>query len=810
MIRNFFKIAWRNLLKHKTFSLINIFGLAIGLACFLLISLYVIDELSYDRYHEKADRIYRVHSNIIFGGSEMKIGVCSDPMGATLARDYPEVEQFTRIYNSNGSRQIKKGAEYITESEVAHADSTFFDVFSFNGVYGQLQQALNEPNTVVVSESIAEKYFGRKDVVGETIETNESRNNLYKITAVIKDMPRNSHFRFGLIFSMDNVDYDYGNFLSHNFYTYLLLKPGADPGAFKQHFKEVIQKYVLPQAGNLMQIKSMDEFEKAGNKLEYTLMPLTDIHLKSDRFPELSPAGNLRYVYIFGAVALFILLLACVNFINLSTANSGGRAREIGIRKVLGSEKSALVGQFLSESILTSVISTIFALLLVWAFLGLFNDVAAKELSMFDLLKPVPLFFIALLSIVTGLVAGSYPAFYIAAFQPIAALKGRLKLSSGKSYFRNALVVFQFSTAIILIIGTVVVYKQLSFIRNKNLGFKKEQVLLVDDTYVLGNNYDAFKKSINSMKGVVASSSAGFLPVASSARNDNTYSTEAAMRSDNSFNMQSWRVDYEYFSVLGMEMVQGRAFSREFGTDSTAIIINETCAEMLGGGNVLGRKLFTSSDARGIDQFYTVIGVVKNFNFESVRQQVGPLCLRLGNANWTTAIKVQVDDIPGLIAGIEKTFKSMASGKPFSFRFLDDAFDEMYRTEQRIGKLALTFSVLAIFIACLGLFGLATYMAQQRVKEIGIRKTLGANVFNIVQMLSADFVKLVAFSAIISFPLAWMAMNSWLQDFAYRTTLNWWVFALAGIIGLFIAIATISFQAIKAALANPVKSLRTE
>jgi putative ABC transport system permease protein len=810
MVSSFLKIAWRNIVKHKTFSLINIFVLAIGLACFLLITLYVADELSFDRYHDKADRIYRVNSNIIFGGAEMKIGVCSDPMGATLKKDYPEVEQFTRIYNSDGSKQIKKGNEYITEDAVAYADSTFFEVFTFKAISGELQQALNEPNTVVISESSALKYFGRTNVVGETIETEAGSGKLFKVTAVIKDMPNNGHFRFDFIFSMDNVNYDFGNYISHNFYTYIFLKPGTLPGEFEKHFKEVIERYVFPQASHIMQLKSMDEFEKAGNKLEYSLMPITDIHLKSDRFPELAPVGNIRYIYTFGAVALFILLLACVNFINLSTANSGSRAREIGIRKVLGSEKSVLVGQFLSESVLTSFIATIFALLLVWACLDLFNDVSAKELSMLDLLKPTPLILISLLSIVTGLVAGSYPAFYIAAFQPIAALKGRLKLSSHKSYFRNALVVFQFSTAIMLIIGTVVVYKQLSFIRNKNLGYHKEQILLIDDTYVLGNNYEAFKKSINALNGVKTTASAGYLPVSGSSRSDNTFSTDATMTTENSFNMQNWSLDYDYIPLLGIEFIQGRNFSREFGTDSLGLVINETCAKMLGGGNVIGKKIYTSSDGKTMDRVYTIIGVVKNFNFESLRQEVGPLSMRLGNANWTTAVKLSSGDIPGLIAGIEKLFKSMASGKPFSYRFLDDAFEDMYRTEQRIGKLALTFSVLAIFIACLGLFGLATYMAQQRVKEIGVRKVLGASVFNIVQMLSSDFIKLVALSAVISFPLSWWAMHSWLQDFAFRTTLNWWVFALAGLTGLIIALATISFQAIRAAIANPVKSLRNE
>lgn len=810
MLTNFFRIAWRNTLKRKTFSLINIFGLAMGLACFLLITMYVTDELSFDRYHEKADRIYRVNSNIIFGGTELKIGVCSDPMGATLKKDYPEVEQFTRIYNSDGSKQVKKGNEYITEDAAAYADSTFFEVFTFKAIAGELKQALNEPNTVVISESAALKYFGRSNVVGETIESEAGNGKLFKITAVIEDMPKNGHFRFDFIFSMDNLNYDFGNYLSHNFYTYILLKPGTLPGEFEKHFKEVIERYVFPQASHIMQLKSMDEFEKAGNKLEYSLMPIRDIHLKSDRFPELSPVGNIRYVYIFGAVALFILLLACVNFINLSTANSGSRAREIGIRKVLGSEKSALVGQFLSESVLTSFIATFFAILLVWASLDLFNEVAAKELAMLNLLKPVPLLLIFLLALVTGLVAGSYPAFYIAAFQPIAALKGRLKLSSHKSYFRNVLVVFQFSTAILLIIGTVVVYKQLSFIRNKNLGYQKEQVLLINDTYVLGNNYEAFKKSINALNGVKSSASAGYLPVSGSSRSDNTFSTEATMTTDNSFNMQNWNMDYDYIPLLGIELLQGRNFSREFGTDSLGLIINETCAKMLGGGNLIGKKIYTSSNGREMDMVYTIIGVVKNFNFESLRQEIGPLSMRLGNANSTTAVKISSADIPGLIAGIEKLFKSMASGKPFSYRFLDDAFEDMYRSEQRIGKLALIFSVLAIFIACLGLFGLATYMAQQRVKEIGVRKVLGASVFNIVHLLSSDFVKLVLLSAVISFPVAWWAMNRWLQDFAYRTPLNWWVFALAGIIGLFIALATISFQAVKSAMANPVNSLRTE
>ncbi len=810
MVKNFFKVAWRNLSKNKTFSFINIFGLAIGLACFILIGLFVLDDLSYDRFHKNADRIYRINGDILFGGTALKLAVSSDPMGPALKKDYPEVEQFTRVYNSNGSKQIRKGDLFFKESAVAHADSTFFEIFTFPALHGNPLTALNEPNTVVLSESMAKKYFGRTDVVGESIETDEGENNVYKVTAVISDMPRNSHMNFGFLFSMDNVEYGFGNFLSHNFHTYLLLKPGADPAKFNSIFADFIERYVVPQARNFMNIETIEDFEKAGNKLSYSLMPLRDIYLKSDRFPELGSTGNIRYVYIFSAVAIFILLLACINFVNLSTANSGSRAREIGIRKVLGSEKAALVGQFLAESLLTAFWSCILAFFIVWASLGLFNEVTAKALSVSLLLKPVPMLVLILLAIVTGLIAGLYPAFYVAAFKPIAALKGKLKLSSHKSYLRNGLVVFQFATAIILMVGTVVVYKQLKFIQDRNIGYEKEQVLVIDDTYALGSGFEAFKNALEKMKGVESVATGGYLPVSSSARSDNTFSRDATMSTENSFNMQNWRVDYNYIPTLGMEMAQGRNFSRAFGADSTGIIINEACAQMIGGGNVIGKKLYYANTDGADPKEYTVVGVVKNFNYESLRENVRPLSMVLGNANWATILRVKTDNLSSLIALIESTFKGMASGKPFIYRFLDDSFNEMYRNEERMGKIALAFAVLAICIACLGLFGLATFMAQQRVKEIGVRKVLGASVIHITGMLSADFVKLVLVAAVIAFPVAWYAMNSWLQDFAFRTNMNWWIFALAGSMGLLIALGTVSYQAIKAALTNPVKSLRTE
>ena len=477
MIRNYLKIAWRNLLKNKTFSIINIAGLAIGLSCFLLITLYVLDEISFDRYYEKADRIYRIHSQIRMGGSDLKLAVASDPMGATLKSDYPEVEEYARIYASSGSKLIKKGNEFINETRVAHADSTFFNVFTLPVIHGNVKTALNEPNTVVISRSTALKYFGTVNAVGKTIETDDNNKTLYKITAVIKDIPANSHFHFDFIFSMDNVDYDFGDYLSHNFQTYLVLKSGTDQKTFEKHFPQYIVKYILPQAREMMEIKSLEDFEKNGNKLEYTLMPLTKIHLYSDATAEIGVNGNIQYVYIFSAVALFVLLIACINFMNLSTARSASRAKEVGIRKVLGTEKRALVQQFLTESTLMAILSLIFSVLIAWITIPFFNEISNKTLTIQSLLSYRILPILLALPIVVGLVAGSYPAFFLSSFKPIQVLKGKINTGFKRNNLRSSLVVFQFAISIFLIIGTVVVFKQLNYIQTTKLGFNKDQVL---------------------------------------------------------------------------------------------------------------------------------------------------------------------------------------------------------------------------------------------------------------------------------------------------------------------------------------------
>ncbi|GAA0730138.1 ABC transporter permease [Aquimarina litoralis] len=807
MIRNYLKIAWRNLIKNKGITFINTVGLSLGICCFILIALFVTDEVSYDRFHEKADQIYRINSDILFGGTEMHMAVSSDPMGATLKKDYPEVEEYTRIYASEGSKLIRKGTELIDEYAIAYVDSTFFNVFTFPALKGNPKTALKAPNTVVLSKKAAIKYFNGVDTaIGEALEVN---NTLYKVTAIIEDMPKNSHFHLDVLLSMANVDYNFGDYLSHNFHTYIVLKEGADYKKFNNNFREVIAKYSLPQISQFTNIKSIEDIESSGNKLEYSLIPLTDIHLHSTQNIELSTNGSIKYVYIFSAVALFILLIACTNFMNLTTARSSGRAKEVGIRKVLGTEKKSLVLQFLSESTLIVVLAHSIAIIFVFLSLEWFNNVSGKEISIKALLQPQFLIFLILLPFVVGPLAGIYPAFFLSKFQPISVLKGTLSKGGNKNSLRNFLVIFQFTTSIILIIGTIVVYQQLNHIQTTDVGFNKDQVLIVDNSGLTNETRKSLKSEIEQFPEVKSASFAGYIPVSQSARSDTTFNTGSVNTADNGFNMQYWRADYEYIETMGMELIAGRNFSRSFGTDSTAIIINEKAVALTGFDDPIGKKLYKTI---GKDDkiVYTIIGVVKNFNFESLRQDVGPLSLRLGDNSWRTAYRFNTADVEGFISKIRNKYEAVSSELSFTYSFLDDSYLDMYQQEKRIGTIALIFTVLAVIIAALGLFGLATYIAEQRTKEIGIRKVLGASTAIIVKILSRDFIKLIVFAFCIATPFAWWFMSSWLRDFAFRIQLNWWVFGLTGIITLLIAIITLSFQTIRAAVANPIKSLKTE
>jgi putative ABC transport system permease protein len=808
MLKNYIKIALRNLWKSKGFSAINIIGLAIGLATCLLIMLFVLDELGYDRYNKKAGRIYRVDSEIKFGGNHFIMATVTDPMGPTLKKDYPQVEQYVR-FREIGGFLLKKGNENVHEDHVVYADSTLFDVFTLPMIDGNPQTALQYPNSIVITETTARKYFNTTQAVGRTVLVNNRYN--YKITGVIKDIPEQSHFNFDFFVSMATLEESrHNNWLSNNFNTYIVLKEGADPKKLEAQFDALVEKYVGPQVMQYMSI-NLEDFKKSGNYEKHYLTPLTRIHLYSDKEAELGPNSNIQYVYIFSAIAFFILLIACVNFMNLSTARSANRAREVGVRKVLGSLKANLVKQFLTESILISSIALLLALVLTWIMLPTFNHLAAKDIKLELLKSPWLLPLLLMMVLITGLLAGSYPAFYLSSFKPIQVIKGRLATGFRSSWLRSGLVIFQFAISIVLIIATMVIYKQLNYIQSHKSGFNREQVLVIHNSNPLGSKAKSFRDEVVKLSGVENATIADYLPT-NSWRNDNPVFADPTLDQKKAVSMQTWDVDDQYIPTLGMEMAAGRNFSAEFPTDSSGIIINEAAAKMYGFSDPIGKNLYFIRDLNQPKNISTlhIVGIVKDFNFSSLRQQVMPLSFLFGQNPGNIVLRIHSTDINNLVTQIERKYKAMAPGEPFSYTFMDDDFNNLYRAEQRMGVIAISFSSLAIIIACLGLFGLAAYAAEQRTREIGIRKVLGATVSNITTMLSKDFLKLVILAAVISFPLAWWVMHKWLQDFAYRTDISWWVFIIAGVAAALIAIITVSFQTIKAAIMNPVKSLRNE
>ncbi len=807
MLKNYLKVAIRSLWKNKGFSAINIVGLAIGLATCLLILLYVTDELSYDRFNKNAERIYRVDGDIRFAGTDYNLAVAPDPLGPTLLRDYPQVEAAVRLRDYGGLR-VQKGNQNLIENRVIYADASIFSVFTLPMLFGDPATALKEPHTIVISASTAKKYFNTTNVVGKSMVINDTSH--YTITGVIRDMPAQSHFRFDLFISLaESAEAKWNTWMSNNFNTYVLLREGTDPAVLQKNMEELVPRYVADEAKAFLHI-GINEFNKAGNHIRYLLTPLTSIHLHSSKVSELAPNGSVEYVYIFSAVAVFILLIACVNFMNLSTARSSNRAREVGVRKVLGSMRGNLIAQFLSESILVSFLALVLACVIAWSVLPYFNQLSGKELTRSQLLGGWMLPASLLIVLLVGLLAGSYPAFYLSAFQPIQVLKGRLVAGFKTGWLRNSLVVFQFAISIFLIIGTVVIYNQLNYIQQKNLGFNRDQVLVIHNSYALKQQAKAFREEITRMPAVESATMTGYLPT-NLYRNDNTYFLEPTMDQHAAISLQTWFIDDNYIPTLGMQMAAGRNFSKDMPTDSQGVILNEAAVKMLGLRDPLNYKLYSYNDpVTKKVQNHTIVGVVKDFNFNSLRQEVTPLGLFLGREQGSMAFRVRSTELTSLVNRVEHTWKTMAPGQPFIYSFMDEDFDAIYKAEQRTGRISITFSALAILIACLGLFGLAAYAAEQRTKEIGIRKVLGASVRNIINMLSKDFLKLVLIAALITFPFAWWAMNAWLQSFAYRIRIGWWVFALTGLLALMIAVLTVSFQAIRAALANPARSLRSE
>ncbi|SJZ85425.1 putative ABC transport system permease protein [Chitinophaga eiseniae] len=807
MLRNYFSVAIRNLWKNKAFSAINVLGLAIGLATSLLIILYVLDELSYDRFHAAAERTYRVDADIKFGGTHYVIASAPAPLGPTLKNDLPEIEEETRFRKYDGWL-VRKGSQNIWEEKVIFADSTLFRVFSLPLLAGDQATALREPHTLVITEKTALKYFNTTDAVGRDLLINDSVP--YKVTGVLKPFPGLTQVDFDFFASLSGAPESRNDlWLSNNFNTYVVLRKGVDPKKLEAKLGPATNKYIAPQLLTMVNA-SREELERNGSYIRYTLMPLTAVHLHSNKSFELSPNGSIQYVYIFSAIALFILLIACVNFMNLSTARSANRAREVGIRKVMGSQRTQLVAQFLTESLLVSAIAMLLALGIASLMLPLFNDVAGKHITLGLFSRPWLGLILVGLVLLVGLLAGSYPAFFLSAFRPLLVLKGTIASGFRNSMLRNGLVVFQFSISIILMVGTMVIYNQLRFIRNKQLGFNRDQVMVLQNTAALGTQAKAFRQEVLGLNGVQAGTMTSYLPTGLS-RNDGPMFLTPVPDPKNAVTMQMWSVDDQYIPAMGMHMKTGRNFSAAFATDSQAVVINEAAARLIGLKDPLNQKIYEWQDQGGKSgNGYTIIGVVKDFNFNSLREQVTPLALFLQEDKGSMAFRMRSNDIPALVAQVEEKWRTMVPNQPFNYSFMDDDFNRLYQSESRMGKISLSFAILAIFIASLGLFGLAAYAAEQRTREIGIRKVLGATMTNIVHLLSKDFLKLVMIAILFAFPLGWWAMHRWLLDFAYRISIGWEIFAAAGFMAIGIALATISFQAIRAALANPVNSLRAQ
>ncbi len=798
MLKYYLKIAVRNLLRHKGYTLINVSGLAVGMACCLLILLFVQDELSYDRYHEHANRIYRLRVERFAGGGEAELTACAAAtMAPAIIKDYAQVESAVRI--SQRTYLVERGDQRFYEEKFFWADSTLFEIFFFKLVKGNPKTALAAPHSVVLTEELAKKYFGDEDPMGQLLIIDKQE---VKVTGIVKHPPAQAHFTFDLLGSFSTLEvltkipsaqWSWWNLRYH---TYLLLAPNARAADLQAQLRELPSRYVG------------DEEQQSRYRQFLCLQPLTDIHLHSHYRGEIEPNSDVAYVYVFSAVALFNLIIACINFMNLATARSAQRAKEVGMRKTAGAVKSQLVGQFLGESILLAIIAFMAALLLIEFFMPAFNQLAGKSLSP-RYFEQISFFAGAFLfAVIVGVVAGIYPAFALSAFQPVEVLKGKASSGAKGAFLRKGLVVFQFALSVALIVGSMVAFHQMRFMQSKNLGFQKEQMVVLN----MRNNeevklrYEFFKAELEQIPAVRSAVFSSSVP--GRGNNMNVISRKEGMNEEGQ-TMSILAVDYDFVQTYGLELVSGRSFSKNFATDTAAFVINEATVKALGwrtAEEAVGNKLTRQfSDTRQI------IGVVKDFHFSSIQNAIEPLVLQI-DPSWFNYVSLHIDakDVQETLSQLRENYQTLAPGRPFEYFFLDDDFDRQYRLEERVSQILNVFTAITIFVACLGLFGLASFMAEQRTKEIGIRKVLGATVSNVTMLLSKDFVKLVLAANLIAWPVAYFAMNKWLQVFAYRIDLGWWIFVLAGSVALLIALLTVSTQAIKAALANPVKALRYE
>ena len=813
MLKNYLKIAIRQLRKQKMYAAIKIGGFALGIAACLLIGLYIKDELSFDKSYPDNDQIYRVVGYYNNDGKTEKGTDWPAPMGKALKADFPEVEISGRLmpnslFDKAGSNEVRRAdqVQNTYEQGFTYADQEMLDILQLPMVYGKRELALKEPLTMVISRRIADKYFPHADPVGQVMYLNNDKTKPYKIGGVMENIPSTSHLRkFDFLLTLKGVEFYQGeqnNWDASNYPDYIKLRPGTDIAQFeKKVTHDIIKNYYLP----VMIKDGMKDAEKQAAKFSLHLQKVSDINLYSYDIYDDTPHGDVRFIWLFGAVAGFVLVIACINFVNLSTAKSANRAKEVGLRKVVGSYRSSLINQFLTESLVYSLISFILGIMIAWLLLPYFNALASKSLIMpFGDWWFVPVILIA--SLIVGTLAGLYPAFYLSAFRPVQVLKGSISAGSKSSVLRNSLVVFQFSASIILIICTVVIYNQTQFILHQKVGFDKDQVMVIQGTNTLGDkNVKSFKNELLKLSSVKNASISDYLPVEGTKRNGNTFFKEGRTKIDPGVGGQFWQIDDTYLKTLGMKLVEGRNFSYSMAQDTQgSVIVNQTMAKKLNLKNPIGAHI-----TNGYGK-YTIIGVVEDFNYESMRGHIEPILLNFGLSPSIVSVKVGGTDMKNTIASITELWRKYSPDQPIRYTFLDEQFANMYQDIQRTGSIFTSFAVLAIIIACLGLFALSAFMAEQRSKEIGIRKVLGATVTNITTLLSIDFVKLVLIAIAIATPIAWYGMSKWLQDFAYQVPLRWWIFVLSGFMAIAIALFTVSFQSIKAALMNPVRSLKSE
>jgi putative ABC transport system permease protein len=801
MLRNYFKVALRNITRYKFYSAINILGMSLGLTTCLIIILYIADELSYDKFHRNAKRIYQVGLHAKIGPQDITVSNTPPPMGPALLAELPEVESFTRIAPYYGDPAIKYEDKAFAETKVFYVDSNFFQFFDYKLLEGDPKTLLTEPNTMVMSEKVAAKYFGNETAIGKLVTFDNNRQT-YKITGVAANPPTNSHFDFHVLLSpetgtrLKNKDW-----INNNLFTYFLLHENAELARVHDKFQELVVKYVGPEVERFLGT-NLQQMQEAGGAYGFYTTPLTDIHLRSASIEDLKPKGNIQYVYFFAGVGLFILVIACINFMNLSTARAAGRAKEVGLRKTLGSLREQMIGQFLSESMIYSFIAVAISLMACYYLLPSFNLLSGKELGMTIFLQPWFIGAIMGLIVFVGLVAGSYPAFYLTSFSAVEVLKGKVRAGMKSKGVRSVLVVLQFSISIFLIIFTAVVFEQITYMQDQNLGLDKENILVLKNTFRLNANKQAFRNALSQEQGVVelSYSNNNFPGV-----NNTTVFKEAASEQDHVLGVYS--ADQNHLEVMKFELLDGRFFSKEFVTDTAAVVLNEAAAKEFSFANAVGEELLYPDG--GKIRRLKIVGIVKNFNFESFKDQVRPLAILLEeNAN-TLFIRYEGSPAP-LVEKVESLWKQHASNEPFEYAFLDQSFDELFRTEQRMGTIFAIFSGLTIFVACLGLFALAAFTAEQRTKEIGIRKVMGASVRNLAFLLSREFTLLVLIAFIPAAAAGWYISNQWLDGFAYRINVSPLVIVLSGIVAIVVAWVTVSFQSIKAATSNPVDSLRYE